>query len=143
MVYVTVSFFINHSVTEAEEATEFLHNAGLSDLSNLYRQGQEITERVLSDSVRQRNLTEKQAQTVLSRVRTLNKTLCSRQPRRKHRQDVRDVTWNIEVSSFIFIQIHNFLKLKVIWILGIIINDNELYIYESWPYPRCMYLSIL
>lgn len=55
---------------------------------------------MIKDSVRQRNLTEKQAQTIRSRVRTLNKTLRSRQPRRKQRQDIRDVSWNVEVPIF-------------------------------------------
>ncbi|KAJ8945595.1 hypothetical protein NQ314_009118 [Rhamnusium bicolor] len=88
-----------HIPNEAEQATEFLHKAGLSDLTKLYQQGREITENVVNDSVRQRNLTEKQAQTIRSRVRTLNKTLRSRQPRRKQRQDIRDVSWNVETSS--------------------------------------------
>ncbi|CAG9816644.1 unnamed protein product [Phaedon cochleariae] len=88
-----------HIPNEAEQATDFLHNAGLSDLTNLYHQGEEITETVIKDSVRQRNLTEKQAQTIRSRVKTLNKTLRSRQPRRKQRQDIRDVSWNVETSS--------------------------------------------
>lgn len=84
---------------EAEQATDFLLKAGLSNLNQLYQQGKEISENVVIDSVRQNHLTEKQAQTVRSRVATLNKTLRSRQPRRKHRQDVRDVAWNIETSS--------------------------------------------
>lgn len=88
-----------HIPNEAEQATDFLHKAGLSDLTKLYQQGKEITENVVKDSVRQRNLTEKQAQTIRSRVRTLNKTLRSRQPRRKQRQDIRDVSWNVETSS--------------------------------------------
>ncbi|CAH1103096.1 unnamed protein product [Psylliodes chrysocephalus] len=88
-----------HIPNEAEQATDFLQNAGLTDLSNLYQEGKEITENVIKDSVRQRNLTEKQAQTIRSRVRTLNKTLRSRQPRRKQRQDIRDVSWNVETSS--------------------------------------------
>lgn len=85
-------------IPEAEQATDFLVKAGLSNLNQLYQQGHEISENVVKDSVRQSHLTEKQAQTVRSRVATLNKTLRSRQPRRKHRQDVRDVAWNIEVS---------------------------------------------
>ncbi|KAH1023311.1 rho GTPase-activating protein conundrum isoform X1 [Dendroctonus ponderosae] len=84
---------------EAEQATDFLVKAGLSNLNQLYQQGHEISENVVKDSVRQSHLTEKQAQTVRSRVATLNKTLRSRQPRRKHRQDVRDVAWNVETSS--------------------------------------------
>lgn len=70
----------------------------MADLSKTYHEGQEITDSMVNDSVRQRNLTEKQAQTVRSRVRTLNKTLRSRQPRRKQRQDIRDVAWNAEVN---------------------------------------------
>ncbi|CAG9855214.1 unnamed protein product [Phyllotreta striolata] len=88
-----------HIPNEAEQATDFLQNAGLNDLSKLYQEGKEITENVIRDSVRQRNLTEKQAETIRSRVRTLNKTLRSRQPRRKQRQDIRDVSWNVETSS--------------------------------------------
>lgn len=84
---------------EVEQATDFLQKAGLSNLSKAYHEGQEITETMVNDSVRQRNLTEKQAQTVRSRVKTLNKTLRSHQPRRKQRQDVRDVAWNAETSS--------------------------------------------
>ncbi|XP_056646867.1 rho GTPase-activating protein conundrum-like isoform X2 [Diorhabda sublineata] len=84
---------------EAEQATDFLQNAGLADLSRLYQQGKEITENVIKDSVRQRNLSEKQAQTIRSRVRILNQTLRSRQPRRKQRQDIRDISWNAETSS--------------------------------------------
>ncbi|ERL84531.1 hypothetical protein D910_01961 [Dendroctonus ponderosae] len=86
-------------ISEAEQATDFLVKAGLSNLNQLYQQGHEISENVVKDSVRQSHLTEKQAQTVRSRVATLNKTLRSRQPRRKHRQDVRDVAWNVETSS--------------------------------------------
>lgn len=86
------------SFAEVEEATDFLYQVGLSDLSKLYHEGKEISEAVVSDSVRQRHLTEKQAQTVRSRVRTLNNTLRNRQPRRKQRQDVRGVAWNVEVS---------------------------------------------
>lgn len=97
---ITLNGFSYHPlnyVAEAEQATDFLQKAGLSDLTKLYQQGREITENVVKDSVRQRNLTEKQAQTIRSRVRTLNKTLRSRQPRRKQRQDIRDVSWNVEV----------------------------------------------
>jgi hypothetical protein len=85
---------------EAEQAADFLQKVGLSDLTKLYSQGKEITENVINDSVRQKHLTEKQAQTVRSRIRTLNRTLHSRQPRRKQRQDIRDVTWSVEVISF-------------------------------------------
>ncbi|XP_008193403.1 rho GTPase-activating protein conundrum isoform X1 [Tribolium castaneum] len=84
---------------EAEQAADFLQKVGLSDLTKLYNQGKEITENVVSDSVRQKHLTERQAETVRSRIRTLNKTLHSRQPRRKQRQDIRDVAWNVETSS--------------------------------------------
>lgn len=80
-----------------EQARDFLLKAGLSDLSNIYQEGKEITEAVVNDSVREKYLTEKQAQTVRSRVLTLNKTLGNRKPRRKQRQDVRDVAWNVEV----------------------------------------------
>ena len=85
-------------ILEAEQATDFLQKVGLSDLTKLYSQGKEITENVINDSVRQKNLTERQAETVKSRIRTLNRTLHSRQPRRKQRQDIRDVTWNVEVN---------------------------------------------
>ncbi|XP_063928262.1 rho GTPase-activating protein conundrum-like isoform X1 [Zophobas morio] len=88
-----------HVPNEAEQATDFLQKVGLSDLTKLYSQGKEITENVINDSVRQKNLTERQAETVKSRIRTLNRTLHSRQPRRKQRQDIRDVTWNVETSS--------------------------------------------
>ncbi|XP_050314256.1 rho GTPase-activating protein conundrum [Anthonomus grandis grandis] len=88
-----------HIPNEAEQATDFLLKAGLSNLNQLYHQGKEISDNIVIDSVRQKHLTEKQAQTVRSRVATLNKTLRSRQPRRKYRQDVRDVAWNIETSS--------------------------------------------
>lgn len=81
-----------------EQATDFLNTAGLANLSKLYHEGKEISEVLVSDSVRQRHLTEKQAQTIRSRVRTLNNTLRGRQPRRK-RQDVRDVAWNVEVIN--------------------------------------------
>lgn len=84
-------------VAEVEQATDFLNTAGLANLSSLYHEGKEISEVLVSDSVRQRHLTEKQAQTIRSRVRTLNNTLRGRQPRRKQRQDVRDVAWNVEV----------------------------------------------
>lgn len=84
-------------IVEAEQATDFLHKVGLSDLSKLYSEGKEITDNLVNDSVRQKYLTERQAETVRSRIRTLNKTLHSRQPRRKHRQDVRDVAWKAEV----------------------------------------------
>ncbi|KAG5893636.1 hypothetical protein JTB14_015075 [Gonioctena quinquepunctata] len=88
-----------HIPNEAEQAADFLNNAGLSDLTKIYQEGKEITENVIKDSLRQRHLTEKQAQTVRFRVRTLNKTLKTRQPRRKQRQDIRDVSWNVETSS--------------------------------------------
>ncbi|XP_050497301.1 rho GTPase-activating protein conundrum-like isoform X1 [Diabrotica virgifera virgifera] len=88
-----------HIPNEAEQATDFLQNAGLGDLSKLYQQGKEITENVIKNSVHQRNLSEKQAQTIRSRVRILNQTLRSRQPRRKQRQDIRDISWNAETSS--------------------------------------------
>ncbi|XP_066258922.1 rho GTPase-activating protein conundrum-like isoform X1 [Euwallacea similis] len=88
-----------HIPNEAERAADFLDKADLSNLNQLYQQGQEIPENVVVNSVRQKQLTEKQAQTVRSRVATLNKTLRSRQPRRKQRQDVRDVAWNVETSS--------------------------------------------
>ncbi|XP_017785528.1 PREDICTED: rho GTPase-activating protein 28 isoform X2 [Nicrophorus vespilloides] len=85
---------------EVELAADFLQKAGLSDLPKLYHQGKEISDSIVNDSIRQIHLTEKQAQTVRSRVRTLNKTLRNhRQPRRKQRQDIRDVTWNLETSS--------------------------------------------
>ncbi|XP_031336184.1 rho GTPase-activating protein conundrum-like isoform X2 [Photinus pyralis] len=85
---------------EAEQATDFLHKADLSSLSKIYQEGKEITDVLVNNTIKQRNLTEKQAQTIKSRVRTLNKTLHSRQPRRKQRQDVRDVAWsNVETSS--------------------------------------------
>lgn len=85
---------------EAEQATDFLHKVDLSSLSKIYQEGKEITDIVLNNTIKQRNLTEKQAQTIKSRVRTLNKTLHSRQPRRKQRQDIRDVAWsNAETSS--------------------------------------------
>lgn len=92
------------TIAEVENATDFLHKAGLSNLSKLFQEGKEITEALVNDSVRQRHLTEKQAQTVRSRVVTLNKTLRSRQPRKKQRQDVRDVAWNVEVCCFKFYQ---------------------------------------
>lgn len=100
--HVFQEFVNNPSVSEAEQATDFLVKAGLSDLNQLYQQGKEISENVVVNSVRQKHLTEKQAQTVRFRVDTLNKTLRSRQPRRKQRQDVRDVAWNLEVSFPIF-----------------------------------------
>lgn len=83
---------------EAEQATDFLHKAGLSDLSKLYQEGREISDEVINESVRQRHLTLKQAETIRHRVRTLNRTLRSRQNRKKYRQDVRDVAWKIEVG---------------------------------------------
>lgn len=89
---------MNYVFAEVEQATDFLNTAGLSNLSKLYHEGKEISEVLVSDSVRQRHLTEKQAQTIRSRVRTLNNTLRGRQPRRK-RQDVRDVAWNVEVIN--------------------------------------------
>ncbi|XP_060515887.1 rho GTPase-activating protein conundrum-like [Cylas formicarius] len=88
-----------YDFNEVEQATDFLQKAGLTNLSYLHQQGKEISENVLVNSVKQRNLTEIQTQTIRSRVATLNKTLRSRQPRRKHRQDVRDVAWNLETSS--------------------------------------------
>lgn len=88
---------------DVEQATDFLNNAGLADLTKLYQQGREITDSAVNESIRQRHLTEKQANTVRSRVRTLNQTLKSRQPRRKQRQDIRDIAWNFEVSKNIFI----------------------------------------
>ncbi|KAF5294815.1 hypothetical protein FQA39_LY00299 [Lamprigera yunnana] len=89
-----------HLLNEVEQATDFLLKADLSNLSNIYQQGEEITDYVVNDTIKQRNLTEKQVQTIKSRVRTLNKVLHSRQPRRKQRQDVRDVAWNnLETSS--------------------------------------------
>ncbi|CAH0562543.1 unnamed protein product [Brassicogethes aeneus] len=84
---------------EAEQAADFLQTVGLSDLSKVYQQGKEITDKLVNDSLRQKHLTEKQAQTVRNRVRTLNKTLKSRQTRRKQRQDIRDISWNVETSS--------------------------------------------
>lgn len=86
-----------------EQATDFLNTAGLANLSKLYHEGKEISEVLVSDSVRQRQLTEKQAQTIRSRVRTLNNTLRGRQPRRKQRQDVRDVAWNVEVINTLLV----------------------------------------
>ncbi|KRT78518.1 hypothetical protein AMK59_6772 [Oryctes borbonicus] len=84
---------------EVEQARDFLLKAGLSDLSKIFQEGKEIPEAVVNDSVREKYLTEKQAQTVRSRVRTLNKTLGNRKPRRKQRQDIRDIAWNVETSS--------------------------------------------
>lgn len=83
-------------IAEVEQAADFLQKIGLSDLTKLYNQGKEITENVVNDSVRQKHLTARQAQTVKSRIRTLNKTLHNKQIRKK-RQDIRDVTWNVEV----------------------------------------------
>lgn len=82
---------------EVEQATDFLQKAGLSDLTKIYNQGIEISDSIVNESVRQRHLTEKQASTVKSRVKMLNKTLRNRQYTRKQRQDIRDVAWNIEV----------------------------------------------
>lgn len=83
---------------EVEQATDFLQKAGLSDLTKIYNQGIEISDSVVNESVRQRHLTEKQANTVKSRVKTLNRTLKNRQHSKKQRQDIRDVTWNVEVK---------------------------------------------
>ncbi|KAF5272847.1 hypothetical protein FQR65_LT00443 [Abscondita terminalis] len=89
-----------HLLNEVEQATDFLHKADLSYLSKIYQKGEEITDHVVNDTIRQRYLTEKQVQTIKSRVRTLNKVLHNRQPRRKQRQDVRHVAWNnVETSS--------------------------------------------
>lgn len=92
-----------------EQAKDFLNAAGLSDLSTLFLQGEEITENIINESVRLRSLTEKQTETIVNRIRTLNRTLRSRQPKRKQRQDIRDISWNVEVfiiviksSSFFF-----------------------------------------
>ncbi|XP_065166071.1 LOW QUALITY PROTEIN: rho GTPase-activating protein conundrum-like [Atheta coriaria] len=84
---------------EVEEASDFLQNAGLLEFSKLHQQGKEIPDLIVDETVRQKHLTVRQAETVRSRVRTLNKTLGNRQPRRKQRQDVRDVAWNLETSS--------------------------------------------
>lgn len=81
-----------------EQARDFLLKAGLADLSNIFQEGNEITDAIVNDSVRKRYLNEKQAQTVRARVRTLNKTLANRKPRRKQRQDIRDIAWNVEVT---------------------------------------------
>lgn len=89
-----------HLLNEVEQATDFLQKADLSNLSKIYHKGEEITDHVVNDTINQRNLTEKQVQTIKSRVRTLNKVLHNRQPRRKQRQDIRDVAWNnAETSS--------------------------------------------
>ncbi|XP_049817232.1 rho GTPase-activating protein conundrum-like [Aethina tumida] len=84
---------------EAELATDFLSATGFSHLTKLHQRGEEIPENIVSDSVRQKNLTETQAKTIRNRVATLNKTLKSRQPRRKHRLDIRDISWDVETSS--------------------------------------------
>lgn len=91
-IYISLHFF----AAEVEQASDFLQKIGLSDLTKLYNQGKEITENVVNDSVRQKHLTARQAQTVKSRIRTLNKTLHNKQIKKK-RQDIRDVAWNIEV----------------------------------------------
>ncbi|XP_076262036.1 rho GTPase-activating protein conundrum-like isoform X2 [Rhynchophorus ferrugineus] len=89
-----------HILNEAEQALDFLDKVGLGNLSHIHQQGKEIPENALLDSVKQNHLTEKQTQTIRSRVATLNKnTLRNRQPKRKPRQDVRDVAWNVETSS--------------------------------------------
>ncbi|KAK9745601.1 RhoGAP domain [Popillia japonica] len=87
------------SFCQVEQARDFLLKAGLADLSNIFQEGNEITDAIVNDSVRKRYLNEKQAQTVRARVRTLNKTLANRKPRRKQRQDIRDIAWNVETSS--------------------------------------------
>lgn len=84
---------------EVEQATDFLQKAGLTDLTKIYNQGYEISDKIFNESIRQRDLTEKQANTVKSRVETLNKTLRKKQYSKKQRQDVRDVTWNLEVRN--------------------------------------------
>ncbi|XP_025835593.1 rho GTPase-activating protein conundrum isoform X2 [Agrilus planipennis] len=95
-----VEYFEEEQVVldEIEQAADFLQKVGLSNLSEIYQQGCEISESVVNATVSQRNLTLKQVQTIKSRVQTLNKTLRSHQPRQKQRQDVRDVTWNVETS---------------------------------------------
>ncbi|KAL3289376.1 hypothetical protein HHI36_022809 [Cryptolaemus montrouzieri] len=85
-------------LNEVEQAAEFLNRAGLTDLSKLYQEGKEIPDKLVKDSFSHRHLTPKQAETIKSRIRTLNKTVRSRQPRRK-RQDIRDVTWKIEDAN--------------------------------------------
>ncbi|KAK9889886.1 hypothetical protein WA026_008688 [Henosepilachna vigintioctopunctata] len=82
-------------LNEVEQAAEFLNKAGLTDLSKLYQEGKEIPDRLVKDSLSYRRLTQKQAETIKLRIRTLNKTVRSKQPRRK-RQDIREVTWKIE-----------------------------------------------
>lgn len=100
--YLPLIFLLSNKIlvlsAEVEQARDFLLKAGLSDLSKIYQEGKEITDAIVNDSVREKYLTEKQAQTVRSRVRTLNKTLGNRKPRRKQRQDIRDIAWNVEVT---------------------------------------------
>lgn len=94
-------FSIKLYIIEVEQAKDFLNAVGFSDLSKLFQQGEEISENVLNQSMRLRNLTEKQTETIRNRIRTLNRTLRSRQPKRKPRQDIRDIAWNVEVFLYV------------------------------------------
>lgn len=84
-------------LTEGEEEAEWLHAAGLGQLTEAWKAGREIQPEELGAVLRP--LSRAQAETVKRRVRSLNHTVkqCFNQRQRVRKPDIRDVFKDVEV----------------------------------------------
>ncbi|XP_018315520.1 rho GTPase-activating protein 18 isoform X1 [Mycetomoellerius zeteki] len=89
----------SRSYDEGEEEAEWLHAAGLGQLTEAWKAGREIQPEELGAVLRP--LSRAQAETVKRRVRSLNHTVkqCFNQRQRVRKPDIRDVFKDVEVSS--------------------------------------------
>ncbi|XP_011332340.1 rho GTPase-activating protein conundrum isoform X1 [Ooceraea biroi] len=87
------------SCTEGEEEADWLHAAGLGQLTEAWKAGREVQPEELGAALRP--LSRAQAEAVKRRVRSLNHTVKQRfnQRQRVRKPDIRDVFKDVEVSS--------------------------------------------